>query len=70
MDDVSNEGEHSNSSVLNLGMTQETNSFLVCASPEASFCQVQRVVEAKNWVEVFGESLQVGLGFLDSDRSA
>ena len=37
---------YSNTSMLDLGMTKESNSSLVGLSPEFSLCQVKRIIES------------------------
>mmetsp|Transcript_13950 Transcript_13950/g.28799 ORF Transcript_13950/g.28799 Transcript_13950/m.28799 type:complete len:275 (-) Transcript_13950:14-838(-) len=69
MDNVSNEGEHGNTSVLDLSMTQESNGLFVCGSPEFGFSQVQRIVELDNRVKFTSQGFKIGLAFLDSDRT-
>ena len=40
VDDVSNEGEHGNTSMLDLCVAQEANGGLIAGTPELSLCQV------------------------------
>ena len=68
MNNVSNEGKHGNSSVLNLGVTKEANRFFVGGSPEGGFSQVQRIIELDNRIQILGKCLQVGLGLLYRNR--
>jgi len=61
MYDVSNEGSHGNTSVLDLSMTEESNGGLIGLSPELSLSEVKRIVESYDGVELLGKSLKVGL---------
>jgi hypothetical protein len=61
MDDVSTESEHSNTSVLDLSMTEESDSSLIGGSPELSLSKVERIVESYNGVKLLSESLKISL---------
>mmetsp|Transcript_10005 Transcript_10005/g.16761 ORF Transcript_10005/g.16761 Transcript_10005/m.16761 type:complete len:218 (-) Transcript_10005:194-847(-) len=50
MDNVSNEGKHSNTSMLDLGMTKESDGSFVASTPELSLGEVERIEEANKWV--------------------
>jgi len=64
VDNVSDESEHGNTSVLDLGVTQESNGLLVALSPELGFGQVQRIVESDDRVQPLGERFEVTFGFV------
>jgi len=64
VDKISDESEHGNTSVLDLGVTQETNSLFVGLSPELSFGQVQRIIESDNRVQLLGQISEIGRGFV------
>merc|ERR1719469_870602 len=68
MDKVSDESEHSNTTVLDLSMTQETNGLFVGLSPELGFGQVQRIVESDNRVQLLGQIREVRLGLVTFRR--
>jgi len=61
MCDVTNEGEHSYTSVLDFSVTKETNGGFVALSPEFGVGEVQRIVESNNRVKLLGKNLKVGL---------
>ena len=61
VDNVSYEGEHGNTSVLDLSMTEESNGGLVGSSPESSLGEVKRIVESNNGVQLLGKSLKISL---------
>ena len=61
MNNVSNEGEHGNTSVLDLSMTEESDGGLVGGTPELSLGKVKRIVESYDWVKSLGKNLKVGL---------
>ena len=44
LDDVTNESRHSNTTVLDLGLTQETNAGLIALTPDVDVSQLKRVV--------------------------
>jgi len=62
MNNVSYEGKHGNTSVLDLGVTEESNGGLVGGSPEFSLGEVERIIESNNRVELLGKCLKVSLG--------
>jgi len=62
LNNVSNEGKHSNTSVFDFGLTEESNGGFVSLSPEVLFGEVEGIVESNLWVELFGHFLKVGLG--------
>ena len=61
VDNVSNEGEHSNTSVLDLSVTEETDGGLVAGSPELGIGEVERIVVSNHGVQFLGQNLKVGL---------
>jgi hypothetical protein len=61
VDDVADEGEHGNTAVLDLGVSQEANGGLIGGTPKLSLGKVERIVEANNGVELLGEGLEVSL---------
>ena len=61
LDAVSNEGGHGNTSVLDLGVTEEVDDELLTLSPQVTVSNVQRIVESNDRVELLGEDLKVGL---------
>jgi hypothetical protein len=61
MDDVADEGEHGNTAVLDLGMSEEANSGLIGGAPELSLGEVEGIIEANDGVELLGKGLEVGL---------
>ena len=61
VDNVSDEGEHGNTAVLDLGVSQEADGGLVGGAPELSLGKVERIIEANNGVELLGEGLKVSL---------
>jgi len=63
LDNVSNEGKHSNTAVLDFGLTEETNGSFVTHVPEVSGAKVQRIVETNLGVKFLGKSLKISLGF-------
>ena len=56
---------YSNTSVLDLSVTEETNGGLIGLTPELSLGEVQRIIESKNRVQLLGKSLKVSLGLRD-----
>jgi len=71
LNNVTNESEHSNASVLDLRLTQESDGGLRSHAVEVGLCQVQRVVELYNRVGLLGDGFQVSLGSSSSgDRSS
>ena len=64
VDNVSDEGEHGNTAVLDLGVSQEADGGLVGGAPELSLGKVERIIEADNGVELLGESLKVSLEYI------
>jgi hypothetical protein len=61
MNDVSYESKHSNTSVLDLRMTEVSNCGLVRGSPELSLCEVKRIVESYNGVKLLCHILKISL---------
>ena len=61
MDDVADEGEHGNTAVLDLGMSEEANGGLIGGAPELSLSEVEGIVEANDRVELLGKGLKIGL---------
>ena len=61
VDDVSDEGEHGNTAVLDLGMSEEANGGLIGGAPELSLSEVEGIVEANDRVELLGKGLKIGL---------
>ena len=49
-------------------MAQVTNGGFVGLTPELSLGEVERIIETDDGVEVLGQRLEVGLGFLNSNR--
>ena len=64
VDNVSDEGEHGNTAVLDLGVSQEADGGLVGGAPELSLGKVERIIEADNGVELLGEGLKVSLEYI------
>ena len=64
VDNVSDEGEHGNTAVLDLGVSQEADGGLVSSTPELSLGKVERIIEANDGVELLGESLKVSLEYI------
>lgn len=58
---VSNKGSHSNTTVLDFGMTQPANGGFTACPPEFRICQVEGVEELDGRVQALGDGLQVGL---------
>ena len=48
LDNVTNEGSHSNTSVLNLGMAQESDGSGLVTTPDGSVSQLKRIVVLQN----------------------
>ena len=67
VDDVADEGEHGNTAVLDLGMSEEANGGLVGGAPELSLGEVEGIVEANDRVKLLGEGLKVGLGIGENE---
>ena len=67
MDDVADEGEHGNTAVLDLGMSEEANGGLIGGAPELSLGEVEGIVEANDRVELLGKGLKIGLGKYESE---
>ena len=61
VDNVSDEGEHGNTAVLDLGVSQEADGGLVSSTPELSLGKVEGIIEANDGVELLGEGLEIGL---------
>lgn len=61
LNNVSNECGHSNTSVLDFGMTQEANGLFLSSRPHVSTSKVERIVELDDGVQVCGKSLKIGL---------
>ena len=61
VDNVSDEGGHGDTAVLDLGMTEETDGGLVGGSPELGLGEVQGIVELDNRVGRGGDGLKVSL---------
>jgi hypothetical protein len=61
MYDVSYESKHSNTSVLDLSMTEESDGSLVGGTPELSLSKIKRIVESYDWVKFLSKSLKVSL---------
>jgi hypothetical protein len=61
MNNVSNKGEHSNTGVLDLGMTEESNGGFIGGSPELGFGKVEGIVESNDRVELLGKDLKISL---------
>jgi len=68
LDAVSDEGSHGNTSVLDLGLSQESDGGLVCVVPEFTLGKVEGIVEPKDRVQFKGKTFEVGLGFVHGDR--
>ena len=64
VDNVSDEGEHGNTAVLDLGVSQEADGGLVSSTPEICLGKVEGIIEANNGVELLGEGLEIGLGYI------
>mmetsp|Transcript_34993 Transcript_34993/g.73435 ORF Transcript_34993/g.73435 Transcript_34993/m.73435 type:complete len:251 (+) Transcript_34993:182-934(+) len=64
VDNVSNEGKHGNTSVLDLGVTQKPDGLFVGLSPELGFGQVQRIVESNDRVQFLSQCFEVSLRFV------
>ncbi len=62
LNNVSNEGEHGNTSVLDLGLTKPSDGGLISLSPEVLIGEGKRIIESDNGVEVLGKCLKVTLG--------
>ena len=65
LDNVSNEGEHSNTSVLDLSVTEESDGSLVTDAVEVIVGKVDGVVELDDRVELLGQSLEGSLGLTE-----
>ena len=69
---VSYESEHSNTSVLDLRLTKESNGSFISLSPEILICERKRIIESYSGVTLGSKSLKVSLGggesFLGSRR--
>ena len=61
MHNVSDESEHSNTPVLDLSMTEESDGGLVGGTPELSLGEVEWIVESNNWVQLLSQDLKVSL---------
>jgi hypothetical protein len=61
MYDVTYESEHSNTSVLDLSVTEESDGSFVGSSPEFSLSKVEWIIESNNWVKLLCELLKVSL---------
>mmetsp|Transcript_24676 Transcript_24676/g.34827 ORF Transcript_24676/g.34827 Transcript_24676/m.34827 type:complete len:259 (-) Transcript_24676:66-842(-) len=62
LDDVSDEGSHGNTAVLDLSMTQEGDGGFVGLTPDGGGGQFQRIVILQNRVGLLSESHEVLLG--------
>jgi len=72
MNDVSYESKHSNTSVLDLSMTEESDGSLVGGTPELGLSKVKRIVESYDRVKLLCKSLKISLGLrnLSGGRSS
>ena len=70
LDDVSDEGSHGNTAVLDLGLTEEANGGLVTLSPEVSISEAHGVEVVDDGVGLAGDGLEVSLGLLHDDVGA
>lgn len=61
LDNVSDESSHGNTSVLDLGLSEESDRFFLVHAVKASGGEVQRIPEFDNGVELTGQSFEVGL---------
>ena len=61
LDNVSNEGGHGNTSVLDLSFSEESDGILGVHAVKTSRGQVQGIPEFDNGVELGGQSFEVGL---------
>jgi len=62
LNDVSYEGKHGNTSVLDLGLTKESNGGFISLSPEILIGEGKRIVESYNRVGILGNALKVSPG--------
>ena len=53
VNDVTDEGKHGDSPMLDFSMAEEANGSLVRCSPELSFCQVQGIIELYQGVKLY-----------------
>ena len=60
---------YSNTSVLDLSVTEESNGSLIGFAPELSLSKVERIIESKHRVQLLGENLKIGLGLADGSGS-
>mmetsp|Transcript_15390 Transcript_15390/g.32560 ORF Transcript_15390/g.32560 Transcript_15390/m.32560 type:complete len:279 (+) Transcript_15390:226-1062(+) len=70
LNNVSHEGEHGNSPVLDFGLTQPSDGGLVALAPEVLFGEVERIVVLDCGVESGGEGFEIGLTFGDGGGGA
>mmetsp|Transcript_3805 Transcript_3805/g.6345 ORF Transcript_3805/g.6345 Transcript_3805/m.6345 type:complete len:263 (-) Transcript_3805:46-834(-) len=63
---VSNESKHSNTAVLDLGLTEPANGGFVTLGPEVLFSKIEWVIKLKLWVQLASKSLKVSLGLRQS----
>ena len=61
LDAVSNEGKHSNTSMLDFSMTKETNGRFITLIPEIVRRKTKRIVELDSRVQLLSERFQVSL---------
>mmetsp|Transcript_2468 Transcript_2468/g.5536 ORF Transcript_2468/g.5536 Transcript_2468/m.5536 type:complete len:275 (-) Transcript_2468:531-1355(-) len=61
VDNVSNEGKHGNTSVLDFGVSEESDSGIVSLFPEVPGRKTKRIVVLDGRVQVAGQCLQIGL---------
>ena len=62
LNDVSYKGKHGNTSVLNLGLTKESDGGFISLSPEILIGKGKRIVESYLGVGLLGNGLKVSLG--------
>ena len=62
VNNVSNEGKHSDTSVLNLGFSQESNGRFLTGSPEATGRKPKRVEARNERIELLSKSAEIVKG--------
>lgn len=63
LDDVSDESKHSNTAVLDFGLTEPSDGGFFTLVPEVSFAKIHGIVETNLGVQFFSKSLKISLGF-------
>ena len=63
LDDVSDEGSHGNTAMLDLSMTEPPDGGCLILTPETSISQTQGIEISNNRIQLLTQSLKVGLNY-------